>query len=175
MSFHSIAMVRTRGGSRLRPRVRFSTLEREEQAPVPAPSQTLYHLRSPRQSLRSLRDSDDTRLGWDPGPHHLCLSGDLGGPGPPSGPAHQARVSHSHPDLSSLQLHQLQRATSSPQLSPASRIRRPLFVGNPIPGNVRLHHREFHQESYYDVPALMADHRFRDSMHLIEYYSCCLS
>ena len=30
-------MVRTRGGSRLRPRVRFSTLEREEEAPVPAP------------------------------------------------------------------------------------------------------------------------------------------
>ena len=30
-------MVRTRGGSRLRPRVRFSTPEREEQAPVPDP------------------------------------------------------------------------------------------------------------------------------------------
>ena len=62
-------------------------------------------------------------------------------------------------------------ATSSPQLSPASRIRRPLFVRNPIPGNVRLHRRDFHQESYYDVPALMADHRFRDSMRLIEHYS----
>ena len=62
-------------------------------------------------------------------------------------------------------------ATSSPQLSPASRIRRPLFVGNPIPGNVRLHRREFHQESYYDVPTLMADPRFRDSMRLIEHYS----
>ena len=35
-------------------------------------------------------------------------------------------------------------ATSSPQLSPASRIRRSLFVGNPIPGNVRLHRRLFH-------------------------------
>ena len=62
-------------------------------------------------------------------------------------------------------------ATSSPQLSPTSRIRRPLFVGNPILGNVWLHRREFHQESYYDVPALMADHRFRDSMRLIEHYS----
>ena len=30
-------MVLTRGGSRLRPRVRFSTLERQEQTPVPAP------------------------------------------------------------------------------------------------------------------------------------------
>ena len=62
-------------------------------------------------------------------------------------------------------------ATSSPQLSPASRIRRPLFVGHPIPGNVRLHSRDFHGESYYDVPALMADPRFRDSMRLIEHYS----
>ena len=62
-------------------------------------------------------------------------------------------------------------ATSSPQLSPTSRIRRPLFVGNPIPGNVRLHRREFHGESYCDVPALIADHRFRDSMRLIEHAS----
>ena len=62
-------------------------------------------------------------------------------------------------------------ATSSPQLSPASRIRRPLFVGNPIPGNARLHRRDFHQESFYDVPALRADPRFRDSMRLIEDYS----
>ena len=62
-------------------------------------------------------------------------------------------------------------ATSSPQLSPASRIRRPLFVGNPIPGNVRLHRREFHQESYYDVPTLIAVPRFRDSMRLIADYS----
>ena len=62
-------------------------------------------------------------------------------------------------------------ATSSPQLSPASRIRRSLFVGHPIPGNVALHSRDFHGESFYDVPALMADHRFRDSMRLIEHYS----
>ena len=61
--------------------------------------------------------------------------------------------------------------TSSPQLSPASRIRRPLFIGTPIPGNVGLHARDFHGESYYDVPALIADPRFRDSMRLIEHYS----
>ena len=65
-------------------------------------------------------------------------------------------------------------ATSSPQLSPASRIRRPLFVGNPIPGNVRLHRREFHQESYYDVSALTADPRFRDFMRLIELFPTAL-
>ena len=61
--------------------------------------------------------------------------------------------------------------TSSPQLSPASRIRRPLFVGTPIPGNVGLHARDFHGESFYDVPALTADPRFRDSMRLITHYS----
>ena len=61
--------------------------------------------------------------------------------------------------------------TSSPKLSPASRIRRPLFVGHPIPGNVGLHSRDFHGESYYDVPALTADPRFRDSMRLIDHYS----
>ena len=61
--------------------------------------------------------------------------------------------------------------TSSPQLSPASRIRRPLFVGHPIPGNVTLHSRDFHGESFYDVPTLMADQRFRDSMRLIEHYA----
>ena len=31
--------------------------------------------------------------------------------------------------------------------------------------------RDFHGESYYDVPALTADPRFRDSMRLIEHYS----
>ena len=61
--------------------------------------------------------------------------------------------------------------TSSPQLSPASRIRRPLFVRTPILGNVGLHTRDFHGESYYDVPALTADPRFRDSLRLITYYS----
>ena len=62
-------------------------------------------------------------------------------------------------------------ATSSPQLSPASRIRRPMFVGNPIPGNARLHRRPFHQESFYDVPTLRADPRYRESMRLIEEHS----
>ena len=62
-------------------------------------------------------------------------------------------------------------ATSSPQLSPASRIMRPMYVGHPIPGNTALHSRDFQQESFYDVPALRADPRFRDSMRLIEDYS----
>ena len=72
-------------------------------------SRPQYHLQSLRQSLRSLRDFDDTRLGWDPGPRHQCHSADLGGPGPPSGPAHQGRVSHPHPGPSHRQSYQLQR------------------------------------------------------------------
>ena len=61
--------------------------------------------------------------------------------------------------------------TSSPQLSPASRIRRPMFVGNPIQGNARLHRRPFQHESYYDVLRLRADPRYLESMRLIEEYS----
>ena len=61
--------------------------------------------------------------------------------------------------------------SSSPHLSPASSIRRPLFVGIPITGNVGLHARDFHGESFHDVPALTADPRFRDSMRLITHYS----
>ena len=61
--------------------------------------------------------------------------------------------------------------SSSPQLSPASRIRRPLYTRTPILGNVDLRARDFHGESFYDVPALTADPRFKDSMRLITQYS----
>ena len=60
---------------------------------------------------------------------------------------------------------------SSPQLSPASRIRRPMFSCDPILGNVDLRARDFHMESNYDIPALTADQRFKDSMRLIRQYS----
>ena len=160
-------MVRTRGGSRLRPRVRFSTPEREVAAPVPVPApspvsevvpeeplgfrryQTRMGPRAPspvpRRRVRRSRPSKRART-WGPGESSSSR--------PPSSPVASAA-----------------EATSSPQLSPASRIRRPRFVGNPIPGNARLHCRPFHQESYYDVPALRADPRYRESMRLIEEYS----
>ena len=157
------AMVRTRGGSRLKPRVRLSTPEQEEQAPVPAPVpelvleepqgfrryQTRMGPRAPslipqRQSKRA-RPSKRARMS---------------GPGESSSSRPQPSPSTSAAE-----------ATSSPQLSLVSRIRRPLFVGTPIPGNVGLHARDFHGESYYDVPALTADLRFRDSMRLITQYS----
>ena len=61
--------------------------------------------------------------------------------------------------------------SSLPQLSSASRIRRPMFSCDPILGNVNLYARDFHTESYYDIPKLTADQRFRDSMRLIQRYS----
>ena len=160
-------MVRTRGGSRIRPRVRFITPEREAPAPIPAhvPSpvpeavseeplgfrryQTRMGPRAPspvpRRRVRRARPSKRARTS---GP------GESSSSRPPPSPVASAT-----------------EATSSPQLSPASRIRRPRFIGNPIPGNARLHRREFHQESFYDVPALRADPRYRESMRLIEEYS----
>ena len=160
-------MVRTWGGSCLRPRVRFSTPERETPAPVPAPVpspvpeavfeepqgfrryQTRMGPRAPspvpRRRVRRARPSKRARTS---GP------GESSSSRPPPSPVASAT-----------------EATSSPQLSPASRIRRPMFVGNPIPGNARLHRRPFHQELYYDVPALRADPRYRESMRLIEEYS----
>ena len=60
---------------------------------------------------------------------------------------------------------------SSPQLSLASRIRRPMFTGDPIPRNVDLRARDFHGEPFYDVPALTTNPRFRGSMRLITQYS----
>ena len=60
---------------------------------------------------------------------------------------------------------------SSPQLSLALRIMRPLFHCDPIPGNVDCHAKDFHRESYYDISTLVANPRFRDSMRLVQRYS----
>ena len=155
-------MVRTRGGSHLRPRVIFSTREREEQAPVPAPVPSPVPAPIPEEVLEEPQGFRryQTRMGPQP-------------PSPvPQRRSRRARPSKrartSGPGESSSSRPQPSPATSaaettsSPQLSPASRIRRPLFVGHPIPGNVALHSRDFHQESYYDVPALMVDPKFKD-------------
>ena len=149
-------MVRTRGGSCVRPRVRFSTPERETAAPVPSlepspvpeavPDEPLgfrrYQTRMgprapsqvPRRRVRRARPSKRARTS---------------GPGESS----SARLPPS-PVTSPTE------ETPSPQLSPASRIRRPMFVGHPIPGNAELHTRPFQQESFYDVPGLRADSRY---------------
>ena len=148
-------MIRTRGGSRFRPRVRFSTPEMEEQAPATVLEEPQgfrrYQTRMgprapppvPQRRHRRARPSKRARTS---------------GPGESS--TSQPQPSHAPAEES-----------SSPHLSLASRIRRPLFVGTPIPRNVGLHVRDFHGESFYDVPALTADPRFRDSMRLIKQYS----
>ena len=162
-------MVRTRGGSLFRPRVRFSTPEREAPAPAPVlapvPSPVPEAVPEEPQGFRRYQ----TRMGPrapSPVPQRRVRRARPSKRARTSGPGES---SSSRPQLSPVT--STVEATSSPQLSPASRIRRSLFVGNPIPGNVRLHLREFHQESYYDVPALTTDPRFRDSMRLIEDYS----
>ena len=160
-------MVRTRGGSRLRPRVRFSTPEREAPAPAPAPvpSPVPEAVSEEPQGFRRYQ----TRMGPrapSPVPRKRVRRARPSKRARTSGPSES---SSSRPQPSPVT--SAAEATSSPQLSPASRIRRPLFVGNPIPGNARLHRRPFHQESYYDVPALRVDPRYRESMRLIEDYS----
>ena len=60
---------------------------------------------------------------------------------------------------------------ASPQLSPASRIRRPIFHCDPIPGNSNCRAKEIHLDFYYDLPALAADPGLRDSMRLVHRYS----
>ena len=49
-----------------------------------------------------------------------------------------------------------------------------MFTSDPIQGNVDLRARDFHGETYYDVPALTADPWFRDSIKLITRYSLLL-
>ena len=79
-------MVRTRDGSRIRPRFRFS-IQR-------------WRIRPQLPSRRSLNGSGDIRPGWDPGPLPQCRRDDLGGPSPPTGPGHQTRGSPRHLGLS---------------------------------------------------------------------------
>ena len=160
-------MVRTRGGSRLRPRVRFSTPEREAPAPVPAPVPSPVSEAVPRE-LQGFRRYQ-TRMG--PRAPSLVPQRRVRWARPSkrartSGPGESSSTRPPPSPVTSPV-----EATSSPQLSPTSRIRRPMFVRNPIPGNVRLHRRPFHQESYYDVPVLRDDPRYRESMRLIEDYS----
>ena len=160
-------MVRTRGGSRVRPRVRFSTPEREATAPVPAPVPSPVPEAVPDEPLGFRRYQ--TRMGPrapSPLPRRRARRARPSKRARTSGPGES---SSSRPPPSPVA--STTEATSSPQLSPASRIRRPMFVGNPIQGNARLHRRPFQQESYYDVLGLRADSRYRESMRLIEEYS----
>ena len=176
----SSAMVRTRGGHRYRPRVRFSTPERDgagtsraadahspdQVAETPlalAPASISEEAQAPEAPYRRYQ----TRVGpRAPSPVHPR-------PRRRAPPSKRARTSgpsessRSRPEPSPPPADQ----GSSPQLSPASRIRRPMFSCDPILGNIDLRARDFHIESYYDIPALTSDQRFRDSMWLIRQYS----
>ena len=160
-------MVRTKGGSRVRLRVRFSTPEREAAAPVPAPVPSPFPEAVPDEPLGFRRYQ--TRMGPrapSPVPQRRARMARPSKRARTSGPGES---SSSRPPPSPVA--PPTEATSSPQLSPASRIRRPMLLGHPIPGNAELHTRPFQQESYYDVPGLRADPRYQESMGLIERYS----
>ena len=180
-------MVRTRGGSRVQPRVRFSTPEREAAAPVPerevvvpAPvpeSEAAAPVPAPEPSPvpEAVPDAPlgfrryQTRMGPrapSPVPQRRVRRARPSKRARTSGPGESSssRPPSSPPAAAAEETH-------SPQLSPASRIRRPMYVGHPIPGNADIRSRPFQQESFYDVPGLMADPRFQESMRLIERYS----
>ena len=173
-------MVRTRGGSRVRPRVRFSTPEREAAAsvlapvpepevvaPVPAPEPSPVPEAVPDEPLGFRRYQ--TRVGPrapSPVPQRRARRARPSKRARTSGPGES---SSSRPPSSPVAA--AAEETHSPQLSPASRIRRPMYVGHPIPGNADIRSRSFQQESFYDVPGLMADPRYQESMRLIERYS----
>ena len=186
-------MVRTRGGSRVRPRVRFSTPEREAAAPVLAPVPE-PEVVAPVPAPVSEPEAAAPESAPEPSPVPEAVpDAPLGfrryqtrvGPRAPS-PVPQRRVRRARPskrartsgpgESSSSRPPSSPPAaaaeeTHSPQLSPASRIRRPMYVGHPILGNADIRSRPFQQESFYDVPGLMADPRFQESMRLIERYS----
>ena len=180
-------MVRTRGGSRVRPRVRFSTPEREAAAPVPEPEVAVPAPVSEPEATAPVPAQEPSPV---PGavpdePLGFRRYQTRVGPRAPS-PVPQRRVRRARPskrartsgpgESSSSRPPSSPPAaaaeeTHSPQLSPASRIRRPMYVGHPIPGNADIRSRPFQQESFYDVPGLMTDPRYQESMRLIERYS----
>ena len=132
-------MVRTRGGSRLRPRVRFSTPEREVPAPVPVPVPVPFPEAVPEEPQGFRRYQ--TRMGPrapSPVPRRRARR---------ARPCKRARTSFPGESSSSRPppspVTSAVETTSSPQLSRASRIRRPMYVGHPIPRNTALHSRDF--------------------------------
>ena len=174
-------MIHTRGGHRSRPRGQTSTPVRDgagtsraaaghspaldtEAPPTLTPDAAMM------QSLSSVPIQEESQGSEPPsrryhtrvGPRPLsCASTTT--PEDPTFQEGPGESSRSRPEPSPPLITQ----SSSPQLSLASRIRRPLFSYGPIPKNVNFHAKDFHGESYYDIPALAEDPRFRDSMRLV--------
>ena len=148
-------MVRTCGGHRYRPRVRFSTFEKDDastsraadahfpgQAAETPPTLPSIATSEEVQALEPPTRRYQTKVGpRAPSPvHHR--------PRRRASPSKRARTSglgessRSRPEPTP----PLDDQGSSPQLSPTSRIRRPMFTYNPILGNVDLCARDFHGE-----------------------------
>ena len=183
-------MVRTRGAHRYRPRVQFSTpkIEGADTSRVAAAHSPTHVTETPPalapttamiQGLAPASISEEAQASKPPSRRYQTRVG----PRPPS-PVHprpprrappSKRAQTSSPRESSRS--RLESSpppvdqSSSPQLSPYTRITRPMFSCDPIPGNVNLRAIDFHGESYYDIPTLTADQQFRDSMRLIQRYS----
>ena len=172
-------MVHTRGGSHYRPRVRFSTTELEDpdiSGAARAHSPDLLVVEQPTLAPTAIPEDPQgfwryqTRMGPrapSPVPQRQRRRAWPSKRARTSGPGKSSR---SRPEPSPTPADE----GSSPQLSLASRIRRPMFTCDPIPGNIDLRARDFHGKPFYDVPALTTDPRFRDSMRLITQYSLLL-
>ena len=155
-------MVRTRGGSRYRPSVRFSTPEMEDldtSGAVGAHSPDLPIVAQPTLAPAAIPEEPQrfrryqTRMGpWAPSPvpQRRRRRARFSKRARTSVPGESSR---SPPEPSPPSVDE----GSSPQLSPASRIRRPMFTGDPIPGNIDLRAKDFHGEPFYDLPALTTD------------------
>ena len=165
-------MVRTHGGSRYRPRVRFSTPEMEDPGTFGAAGAHSPDLPAVTQPALAPAAIPEEPQGF------RCYQTRMGPRAPSLVPQRRRRrawpskraktsgpgeSSRSRPEPSPPPANE----GSSPQLSPASRIRHPMFTYDPISRNVDLRARDFHREPYYNVPALTTDPRFRDSMRLI--------
>ena len=176
----SSAMVCTHGAHRYKPRVQFSTLERAGEGTSKAVSahspdqvtETLLALApvsvaEESQALEPPSRRYQTRMGpRAPSPMHTR-------PRQRAPPSKRTRTSGPGKSLQSRSEPSPPPAdqSSSPQLSSHTRITRLMFNCDPISGNVNLGAWDFHMESYYNIPALTADQRFRYSMWLIRQYS----
>ena len=159
-------MVRTRGAYRYRPRVQFSTPERDgastsraaaahspDQVTETPPALAPTSVSKEAQASEPPSKRYQTRVGpRSPSPVHPR-------PRRRASPSKRARTigsgesSQSRPESSP----PLADQSSWPQLSPHTRITHPMFSYDPIPGNINLRARDFHGEPYYDIPALTAD------------------
>ena len=146
-------MVCTRGGYRFKPRVRFSTTEMEEAGTSTAAgvhSSGLHTDTQPAVAPAAVPKEPQgfrryqTRMGPrapSPVPQRRRRRARPSKRAQTSGPG-ESSTSRPQPSPSPVE------ESSSPHLSPASRIRCPLFTGTPIQGNVDLHDRDFQGETY---------------------------